>query len=142
MAEFELSRTKDDRRLYELGALGSLRLEGLLSRRARAMSAGVTWQFEPSAGRGMRALASQGRVVGEFDPHSGELQWNGQMFQVRLASSQQERQALAVGETEVALFEDRSWGSHPVKVEIVEPAAIEPGLMLFAAFVLRSAEQR
>jgi hypothetical protein len=144
VAEFELTRSKSDRRLYELGALGSLRLEGFFSRRATATSAGMTWRIGRSGlfGQKIYALAAGDAVVGEFDPRAirrgGELRWNGQSFELRPASAWRERYALAVGDTEFALFEGKGWGKRPVKVEILRPEGVEPGLMLFAAFVVRS----
>ena len=143
MAELELTRSRDDRRLFELGALGQLRLEGFMSRRATATAAGMTWQIGRLGlfGRRIVALGSGGAVVGEFDRRAirrgGELRWNGRVFELRPASAWRERYALAVGEDEFALFEGKSWGRLPVKVEILRPEAIEPGLMLFAAFVVR-----
>src|SRR3954454_2912841 len=144
MAELELTRSKEDRRLYELGALGSLRLEGLMSRRATATSAGVTWQLEHAGfwQRRIQALGSGNVVVGEFEPRTisrgGQLRWNERELQLRPASSWRERYALAVGDVEVAVFEGKSWGRKPVKVEIMRPEGVEPGLLLFAAFVVRS----
>ena len=144
MAEFELTRSKEDRRLYELGALGSLRLEGVFARRATATSAGATWRIGRSGlfGQKIYALGTGDVVVGEFDPRAirrgGELRWKGQSFELRPASAWRERYALAVGDSEFALFEGKGWGSRPVKVEITRPEAVEPGLMLFAAFVVRS----
>jgi hypothetical protein len=141
--ELELTRSKDDRRLYNLDALGSLRFEGLMSRRATATSAGRTWRIERPGflGRTIRAFGSGGTVVGEFDPRSirrgGELRWDGRVFELRPASAWRERYALAVGDDELAVFEGKSWGRRPVKVEIVRPEGVEPGLMLFAAFVVR-----
>jgi hypothetical protein len=144
IAELELTRSKDDRRLYELGPLGSLRLEGVFARRATATSAGRTWRIGRRGlfGSHIYALGSGDAVVGEFDPRAirrgGELRWNGQSFELRPASAWRERYALAVSDQEVALFEGKGWGSRPVKVEILLPERVEPGLMLFAAFVVRS----
>jgi hypothetical protein len=144
MAELELTRSKDDRRLYTLGAMGSLRLEGFMSRRATATSAGHTWHIGRSGffGRTIEAHAGADTPVGRFDPRSirrgGELTWNGRAFGLRPASSWKERYALVAGEVEVAVIEGKSWGRKPVKVEIVRPEGIEPGLLLFAAFVVRS----
>ena len=143
MAEFELTRSKDDRRLYELGALGSLRLEGFFSRRATATSAGQTWRIGRSGvfGQHIYATGSGDEMVGEFDPRAvrrgGELRWERRSFELRAASAWRERYALATGDTELALFEGKGWGRRPVKVEILRPESVEPGLMLFAAFVVR-----
>jgi hypothetical protein len=143
MAVIELTRSREDRRLYELGPLGSLRLEGLLSRRATATSAGMTWRIGRAGmfGRHIYALGSGGAVVGEFEPRAirrgGELRWSNQSFELRPASSWRERYALAVGDQELALFEGKGWGRRPVKLEILRPEGIEPGLLLFTAFVVR-----
>jgi hypothetical protein len=115
-----------------------------MSRRATATSAGVTWRIGRSGlfGRNIYALGSGDAVIGEFDPRpirrGGELRWSGRVFQLRPASAWRERYALAIGDEELAVFEGKSWGRKPVRVEIVRPEAIEPGLMLFAAFVVRS----
>jgi hypothetical protein len=114
-----------------------------MSRRATATSAGLTWHIAGAGlfSRNVRAVAEGGRLDGEFDPRAirrgGELRWRGQAFELRPASAWRERYALAVGETEVAIFESKGWGRQPVKVELVRPEAIEPGLVLFAAFVVR-----
>jgi hypothetical protein len=143
IAELELTRSKEDRRLYHLGALGSLRLEGMMSRRATATSAGRNWHIGGAGlfSRRVRALAEGGVLVGEFDPRSlrrgGELRWNEQAYELRPASAWRERYALVLGDSEVAIFESKGWGRKPVKVQIVRPEAIEPGLVLFTAFVVR-----
>ena len=36
-----------------------------------------------------------------------------------------------------AIFEAKGWGRRPVKVTIDESAPVEPGLLLFAAFVVK-----
>jgi hypothetical protein len=143
MAEFELTRSSDDRRLYTLDGIGSLRLEGLMSRRATATAAGATWRIGRSGfwGRAVQAFGSANTLVGEFDPRAirrgGELRWNGRLLELRPASAWRERYALAVGDHEIALIEGKAWGRRPVKVEILRPEAVEPGLLLFAAFVVR-----
>jgi hypothetical protein len=89
----------------------------------------------------MQAFGSGNALVGQFDPRTirrgGALRWDGREFELRPASVWQERYALALGETEIAVIEGKSWGRRPVKVEIVRPEAVEPGLLLFAAFVVR-----
>ena len=144
MAEFELVRSKDDRRLYTLGAMGSLRLEGLMSRRATATSAGMTWRIARAGfwGRRIEARGTADALVGAFDPRTirrgGDLHWDGRAYEVRPASSWKQRYALAAGDVEVAVIEGKTWGKRPVKIEVVRPEAIEPGLLLFAAFVVRA----
>jgi hypothetical protein len=102
MAELELTRSREDRRLYVLDGLGSLRLEGLMSRRATATAAGATWRIGRAGfwGRGVQAFGSANTLVGEFDPRAirrgGELRWNGRLLELRPASPSRERYALAV----------------------------------------------
>jgi hypothetical protein len=143
MAELELTRSKEDRRLYHLEGIGSLRLEGFFSRSATATAAGVRWRMGRSGfwGRRIEAIREGGVLTGEFDPRSirrgGELSWNGRSYELRPASAWRERYALAVGDVEIAVIEGKDWGRKPVKLQILRPEAVEPGLLLFAAFVVR-----
>ena len=45
MAELELTRSRDDRRLYEIVGVGTLRFRGLFSRHASAESGAGSWSF-------------------------------------------------------------------------------------------------
>ena len=110
-----------------------------MSRRATATSAGRNWHIGGGGllSRTLRAVAEDGALEGEFDPRGGDLRWNQQAYELRPASTGHERYALVVGETEVAGFESNGRGRKPIKVEIVRPEAVEPGLLLFAAFVIR-----
>jgi hypothetical protein len=65
------------------------------------------------------------------------LRWADRELTLRPASGWRERYALAEGERELALFDCKGWGKRPVKVTILEPAGVEPGLLLFTAFVVR-----
>ena len=56
---------------------------------------------------------------------------------LRPASRWRERHALADGDRELAVFEGKGWGRRPVKVTTDDPAALDPGLLLFAAFLVR-----
>ena len=82
-----------------------------------------------------------GSVVGTFDPRAlrrgGALEWSGRALHLRPASRWRERYALADGDRELAVFDANGWGKRPVRVTLDEPAAVEPGLLLFAAFVVR-----
>ena len=56
---------------------------------------------------------------------------------LRPASQWRERYALARGDTELAIIDGKGWGRRPVAITINDPAGLEPGLLLFAAFVVR-----
>ncbi len=143
MAELELTRTQGDRRLYALEGVGTLRLEGLFSRAATAEAAGTSWKI---ARRGLwrrhiEATDGVGSAVGEFEPRElrrgGTLRWAGSEFAVRPASSWRDRYALADGDRELAILDGKGWGRRPVKITLDDPAKVDAGLLLFAAFVVR-----
>ena len=143
MADLELTRTTGDRRLYSLEGVGTLRLQGFASRTATAEAAGTSWRFARHRfwQRLIEATDAAGTAVGEFEPRSlrrgGTLRWAGREFALRPASSWRERYALADGDRELALLDGKGWGRRPVKVTVDESGAVEPGLLLFAAFVVR-----
>jgi hypothetical protein len=143
MAELELSRVPGERRLYLLDGIGSIRFEGLLSRAATAESNGERWHLMRRGiwGRHSAALDEAGVVVGRFEPRTvrrgGALMWRRRELTLRPASAWRERYALADGETELALLDGKGWGRRPVAVSVEDAAALDGGLLLFAAFVVR-----
>ena len=143
MAELQLTRTPGDRRLYALEGIGTLRLEGLASHRATAEAGADRWRFARRGfwQRSIQATDAAGVVVGDFEPRSlrrgGTLRWLGRELTLRPSSSWRERYALADGDRELAVLEGKGWGRRPVKVTVDEPEAVEPELLLFAAFVVR-----
>jgi len=143
MLELELTRAPDDRRLYRLGDAGTLRLEGAFSRTAAASDGERHWQFSRRGfwQRDIQATDVTGRVVGEFAPRGlrrgGTIAWAGAAFTLHPAGPLRERYVLAADDRDLALLDGKSWGKRPVKVTVVEHDAPEPGLLLFAAFVVR-----
>ena len=143
MADHDLKRTPGERRLYALEGIGTLRLKGIAARAATAEADGSTWQIARRRfwQRGIQASDEAGTVVGEFEPgnlrRGGMLRWSGRKLKLRPASRWRERYALADGDRELAVLDGRGWGRRPVKVTIDDPAAVEPGLLLFVAFVVR-----
>jgi len=55
----------------------------------------------------------------------------------RPASRWRERYALADGDLELAVFDGRGWARRPLKATLEDQAAVDPGLLLFAAFIVR-----
>ena len=97
----------------------------------------------PGAGsreRAVEATDTGGAVVGEFEARAirrgGALRWRGKEYALRPASSWRERYALADGDRELAVLEGKGWGRRPVKVTVGDEG-VDPGLLLFAAFVVR-----
>ena len=143
MIDLELMRAPDDRRLYSLGDVGTLRLDGTFSRSATATADGRSWQLSRRGfwQRELQATDASGRVVGEFVPRGvrrgGTIAWAGRQFTLLPAGPLRERYVLAADERDLALIEGSSWGRKPVKVTLVEQDPPAPGLLLFAAFVVR-----
>jgi hypothetical protein len=143
VAELELTRSRDDRRLYEIARVGTLRFEGFFARRATAEAGAETWSFER---RGVfrttiEASDAAGAVVGSFAPRAlgrgGAIRWGDHGLELRPASMWTERYALADDERELAVLDAKSWGKRPVSITIDEIDLVAPGLVLFTAFAVR-----
>lgn len=143
MADLELTRAPDDRRRYDLAGVGTLRLQGPFSRTAAAETDRKRLQFKVSGVFRLRTTATDatGAVVGEFEARTlrrgGPVRWAERELMVRPASAWRERYALVEGDRELALFDGKGWGRRPVKVTVDDPAALDAGLLLFTAFVVR-----
>jgi hypothetical protein len=142
MADLELRRTPGDRRLYALEGVGTLRLQGLSLRSATAEANGRSWRIARRGFWQWRIEAADAdAAVGEFEPRSlrggGTLRWAGREFALRPASNWRERYALADEKRELALFGGKGRGRGPVKVTVDDAEAVEPGLLLFTAVIVR-----
>ena len=136
-----LTRTPDDRRLYTLAGVGILHLDRR-SRSATAQAGHRSWRIERT-GLWRPVVAATGAgdtVVGEFRSAwalgGGPLRWGDRELGLRAASWWHTRYALADGERELATVEGTGLGKRPVSVTVDDLATIEPGLLLFAAFVV------
>jgi hypothetical protein len=142
MTELELTRSAEDRRLYELDGVGTVRSEGLFGRGATAEARGSSWQFNRRGfwQRVLEATDAAGTVVGEFVPRGirrgGVLSWGGRELTVHPVSVLRERYVLSEGDRDLVLLDGKGWGRRPVKITLADPSAIDPGLLLFAAFVV------
>ena len=142
MVDHELTRTPGDRRLYAIEGIGTLRLIGFAARTAIAESANGSWRI---AGHGfwrrvIQATDQVGVLVGEFEPRAvrrgGTLRWGDRTFTLRPASTWRERYALVDGDHELAIVDGKGWGRRPVRAIVDHAAPVEPGLLLFATFVV------
>ena len=142
MTELELTRTPHDRRLYSLDGIGAIRIEGLFSNSATAQAGDKTWRLTR---RGIwhpiiEATDDIGAFMGQFVPRDirrgGTLRWAGHELQLRPVSALRERYALRDQATDLAILDGKSWGKRPVKITLPDPAALDPGLLLFAAFIV------
>ena len=144
MAELALTRSKGDRRRYDLAGMGTLRLGGWASRWATAEVGERRWGF---ARRGLfrsviEATDPAGVVVGAFEGRSlkrgGTLRWDEDEYVLKPDSAWTEHYALLDGERRLASLEGKGWGKRPVRVALEDEAEVDPGLLLFTAFVVRA----
>lgn len=142
MTELELTRAQDDRRVYRLDGIGTVRVDGWFGRGASAEANGRSWQFSRRGfwQRAMEATDVAGTVVGEFVPREirrgGALRWGNRELTVQPVSVLRERYVLGEDGRDLVLLDGKGWGRRPVKITLADPAAIDPGLLLFAAFVV------
>ena len=142
MGELELTRTPDDRRLYALGDVGTVRLKGWASQAASAEAKGRSWEISRRGilRQAVEANDAAGTTIGRFSARGirrgGTLRWHDRELALRPASRWRERYALVDGDLELAVFDGKGWGKRPVKVTVDDPRALDPGLLLFAAFVV------
>src|SRR3954447_17423069 len=141
MIDLELIRTPDERDRYALEGVGTLHLQGIFSRQATAEAAGQRWQIARRGfWRQLQATDAAGVVVGTFDRRlrgGGILCWHGRELSLRRASMWRERSARADGEREIALLDARRWGPRPLTITVQDHTAVDAGLLLFSAFVVR-----
>src|SRR5690242_3522436 len=137
MPELTLRRTQEDRNVYAIDGVGTLRLHGLFARRATAEADRTIWEIARRGTRRRLVVAADptGAVKGEFEPRGlrrgGTLRWTGRELTLRPSSNWRERYALVDGERVLAELEGKGWGRRPVKVTVDDGAAIDPGLLLF-----------
>jgi hypothetical protein len=145
MTELALTRSSGDKRRYELDGIGTLRLGGWATRWATAEAGERRWGFARRGILGTRVQATDpaGTVVGGFEGRSikrgGPLRWQEHDYALQPDSRWRQRYALVDGNRTLATMEGHTWGKRPVRVDIEDDAgALDPGLLLFTAFVVRA----
>src|SRR4051794_8372544 len=150
MKEIELVRSSPDRRLYTLGDLGSLRLNGLFMRSATAEtdlgSFSVTKTRWTSASVVARDPLGE---IGAFHARTlgggGSLTWIEETYALRHQQPFGETYALLNGDRRLALVTARGWWGWGVKTPLTMQVwdMSDAPLLLFVAFVVRTlANQR
>jgi hypothetical protein len=142
--ELELTRSREDRKLYVLVGVGTLRLRGWTSRGATAEVDGRSWEI---GRRGIfvpvtEAFDAAGSVVGAFRGRTlrrgGTVRWGARELGLRPASTWRSRYALVDGERELAVLDGKGWGKRPVAIVVDDLGALDPALLLFAVYVVRN----
>jgi hypothetical protein len=146
-ATLQLTPIPGDRRLYALDGVGTLRLTGGGSLTATAEAGALAWKMTY---RGLLALIIEaadaaGAIAGEFRGRplhrSGLLRWCDRELTVRPDSVWRERYVLAEDDRRLATIEAKGWGRQPVNLRVDGEAGFEPGLLLFAVFVVGTIAQ-
>jgi hypothetical protein len=143
MSELRLTRARGDRRSYTLERVGTLRFEGLTSGRATAEAAGLRWRLGRSGllWHSIEAIDASGTVVGRFErrllERGGSLRWSGHKLALEKDGFWRQRYALIDGGRRLATIPGNGWGGSGTTLTVEDVAAIDPGLLLFAAFVAR-----
>jgi hypothetical protein len=142
MTDLALTRTQEDRRLYALERVGTVRLEGWRAPRATAETGVRSWHF---ARRGLwrrtiDATDAFGAMVGTFQHprgrRGGTLRWDDADLVLRPAGLSPERYALTDGDRELVVLDGKAWGKQPVTITVMDIDEIDPGLLLFVAYVV------
>ena len=143
MADLVLTRT--DKRLYGLDGVGVLRREKAFWNAATAEAGGRSWHFVCRGWfrRRIEVTDETGRSAGTFEGNrgfrrGGTVRWEGRDFALRSRSTwKAQRFVLLDGDRDIAVFAGRASDRRPVTVSIDEPGALDAGLLLFVAFVVR-----
>jgi hypothetical protein len=143
MGDLMLERAAGERRLYKVRGVGTISFDGLLSRAATAEAGEKRWRLARRGfwGRRVEASDTDGATIGTFEPHGlrrgGHMVWAERELRLQPASAWRERYALVDRDHELAIFDGKEWGRKPVAISIDDPDALDPGLVLFTAFVVR-----
>lgn len=142
MIELELTRIPNDRRLYRLDGIGTVRLDGWFGRTGSAEADGHRWRFCRRGfwRRVIQATDLSGAIAGEFLPRDirrgGTLRWGTSELKLKPLGIR-ERYALIENGRELAHLDAKGWGKRPVRITlIVDRDEIHAGLLLFAAFIV------
>jgi hypothetical protein len=139
-----LTRSANDRRLYAVKGVGTLRLTGLTGRAATVEAGGRNWQITH---RGIwrpvvQAADAAGAVVGEFRGGSLErdrtLQWANRALALRRDRARSDRYILREDDHKLVIFDGKGLSKRRVDIIVNEAIDIDPGLLLFSIFVIQT----
>ena len=147
MEDIELIRDADNRRIFHLGSIGSLRLNGWLMRSATAQVGLDALAFRRTgwSSAALEATDDLGRTVGTFRPNrlrrGGELAWLETEYSLRPATPMREQYLLVAADRELASIQATGWwgwgARRPLRMLLMADG-VDPGLLLFSAFVVRT----
>ena len=139
-----LTPSPSDPRLYVVKGIGTLRVTGWTRREATAEAGGRSWQI----GRHgiwspvIQAADVAGEVVGEFSGrrlHNGAaLRWSNRELGLRIDRLRQDRYVLVDDDRKLATIDGEGSNKRPLNVSIDDIVDIDPGVVLFAIYIVRT----
>lgn len=144
MRPAELVPSPGDRRLYAVKGIGTVRVTGWTWHAATAEAHGRSWQITrqriwPSV---IQAADAAGDIVGEFRGrrlhHNTTLRWFDRELALTTDRLRCDRYILVEDDRTLATIDGTGSGKHPLNITINGTAEVDPGLLLFAAYVVRT----
>ena len=139
-----LTPSPGDNRLYVVKGIGSLHVTGWTWREATAEAGGRSWQITrhgiwPPV---IQAADVAGDIVGEFSGrwlvHGATLRWSNRELALRIDRLRQDRYILMDDDRRLATIDGVGSNKHPLNVSIDDTADTDPGVVLFAIYVVRT----
>lgn len=143
--ERELLQDPGDEDRWVLPGVGSFQRTGRVSRAATAEAGGRRWSFRRVGlvRTGFTATDEGGATVGEVrNPITGRsdrLRWAGRDLRLVRDGPQRRGYALCDGHRRLASMTPRRRGKRQLDVALEDPT-VDPGLLLFAAFIAQAHE--
>lgn len=145
MRELELTQDPADGSLWVLPGVGTLLRTGRISRAATAEAGGRRWLIKRFGlvRTGFTAGDEAGAVVGEvrhpIQGRSETLRWAGRELRLHFDGPESSGYAVRDGDQRLALMTPKRRGKRPMDVLLEDPSA-DPGLLLFAGFIVQAYE--
>jgi hypothetical protein len=139
-----LTPSPGDHRLYVVKGIGTLRVTGWTWREATAEAGGRSWQITrhgiwPPV---IQAADVAGDIVGEFSGHrlhhGAALRWSSRELALRIDRLRQDRYVLVDDDRRLATIDGVGSNKRPLNVAIDATADIDPEVVLFAIYVVRT----
>ncbi len=144
MAVLGLTRVKDDRKLFELKGVGTLRDGGWRDGDKVAMTAdGVEWECRGEGMLKRNYLATDpagvvvGRYVGKTFGTGGAMEWGGASLALRKPSLWSSRWELVDQQLVLAEFQPKGRSARPMEVTL-HAQGVPDGLLMFTVYVVQA----
>lgn len=144
MVDLELTRSREDRRRFDLPGFGSVRKLGLFGSAVEITTAEVVLRTER---RGVfrtvvEARDQSGAIVGDFRSNAlatgGQVRWRGESFELRSERWWGTRYVLTRADRPVLRLRCSGWGGRKPVTVTLEETGTDPALVLFLTAVVQT----